>query len=46
MVHVAKEFDLSKCPLGINPVIECISDFLDCNLLVGLGIFRAAAIKK
>ena len=43
MVHVAKEFDLSKCPLRINPVVKCISNFLDRNLLIGLRVFCAAA---
>lgn len=45
MIHVAKELDLSESPLSINPIIKCISNLLDRNIFLGLGVGCTTAVK-
>lgn len=46
MIHMSKEFDLSKGPFRINPVVKGISNFLDSNLLLCLRVVCRAVVMK
>lgn len=46
MIHMAKELYLSERPLGIDPIVKCIPNLLDCNLFFCLRVCCTAAIRK
>jgi hypothetical protein len=46
MVHMSQQLDFSKSAFGINPVIKCIPNLLDCHLFTSLRIERRASHTK
>lgn len=38
MVHVANEFNFPQSPFSINNVVKCVTNLLDGNFLVCMGI--------
>lgn len=46
MIHMRKEFDLSKGSFCINPVVKGIPNFLDSNLLLCLRVVCRAVVRK
>ena len=46
MIHMAKELYLSERPLGIDPIVKCIPNLLDCNLFFCLRVCCTTATRE